>query len=119
MMRIQKPPSIAKAILWLILNHCHPETMIGDFEEIYNDIARNKGLFRAKIWYWFQIILTFPSFMKNSIYWGATMFTNYFKMVLRFIKKHKAFSFINISGLAVSMACCLFITLWIFVNACT
>jgi putative ABC transport system permease protein len=88
--------------------------MIGDFEEIYNEMARNKGSFSAKIWYWSQIILTFPSFMKNSIYWGATMFTNYFKIALRFIKKHKVFSFINISGLAISTACCLFIALWIF-----
>jgi len=112
-MRIHKPPLMAKTVLWLILNHSHPETMIGDFEEIFNEIARNKGPFRAKIWYWSQIILTFPSFVKNSIYWGATMFANYFKMALRFMKKHKAFSFINISGLAVSMACCLFISLWI------
>jgi len=109
-----KPPAIAKAILWLILNHSHPETMIGDFEEIYNEMARNKGSFPAKIWYWSQIILTFPSFLKNSMYWGATMFTNYFKIALRFIKKHKVFSFINISGLAISTACCLFIALWIF-----
>jgi len=109
-----KPPAIAKAILWLILNNRHPETMIGDFEEIYNEMARNKGSFSAKIWYWSQIILTFPSFLKNSIYWGSTMFTNYFKIALRFIKKHKVFSFINISGLAISTACCLFIALWIF-----
>ncbi len=109
-----KPPAIAKAILWLILNHSHPETMIGDFEETYNEIARKKGSFPAKIWYWSQIVLTFPSFLKNSIYWGGTMFTNYFKIALRFIKKHKVFSFINISGLAISTACCLFIALWIF-----
>ncbi len=109
-----KPPAIAKAILWLILNNRHPETMVGDFEEIYNEINRKKGPFRARIWYWSQIILTFPSFIKNSIYWGATMFANYFKIALRFIKKHKVFSFINISGLAISTACCLFISLWIF-----
>lgn len=109
-----RPPAMAKAVLWLLLNHSHPDTMIGDFEEIYNEIIQNKGLVRAKIWYWSQIALIFPSFVKNSIYWGATMFANYFKMSLRFIKKHKVFSFINISGLAISIACCLFITLWIF-----
>lgn len=113
-MRNYKPPAIAKAILWLMLNHSHPETMIGDFEEIYNEMARNKGAFPAKIWYWSQIILTFPSVLKNSVYWGVTMFANYLKIALRFVKKHKVFSFINISGLAISMACCLFIALWIF-----
>jgi len=41
------------------------------------------------------------------------MFKNYLKIALRNIKRHKAYSFINILGLAIGMACCLFITLWI------
>ena len=112
-MRNYKPPAIAKMILWLILKHSHPETMIGDFEEIYNEIARNKGLFRAKVWYWFQIVLTFLSFVKNSIYWAAMMFASYCKLALRVIKKHKVYSLINISGLVAGMVCTVLILLWI------
>lgn len=41
------------------------------------------------------------------------MFKNYLKIALRNIRRHKAYSFINILGLAIGMACCLFITLWI------
>ncbi len=41
------------------------------------------------------------------------MFFNYLKIALRNIRKHKAFSFINITGLAVGMACCVLILLWI------
>lgn len=41
------------------------------------------------------------------------MFRNYFKIALRNITKQKAFSFINISGLAIGMACCLLILLYI------
>lgn len=37
------------------------------------------------------------------------MFRNYFIITLRNIKKHKAFSLINISGLAIGIACCLLI----------
>jgi len=42
------------------------------------------------------------------------MFKNYFKIVFRNIKRHKVYSFINISGLAIGMACCFLIGLFIF-----
>jgi putative ABC transport system permease protein len=41
------------------------------------------------------------------------MFTNYLKVTLRNMRRHKTFSFINIAGLAVGMACCLLIFLWV------
>jgi putative ABC transport system permease protein len=44
---------------------------------------------------------------------GATMLKNYIKIALRNIKKHKGYSFINIAGLAVGMACCIIILLWV------
>ena len=41
------------------------------------------------------------------------MFTNYLKVAFRNIIKHKGYSFINIAGLAVGMAVCILIILWI------
>jgi putative ABC transport system permease protein len=41
------------------------------------------------------------------------MISNYFKIALRNLKKNKAFSFLNISGLAIGMASALLILLWI------
>lgn len=41
------------------------------------------------------------------------MFKNYFKIALRNIKDYKGYSFINIFGLAVGMACCILILLWV------
>ncbi len=41
------------------------------------------------------------------------MFRNYFKVVLRNIRRHAGYSFINIAGLAIGMACCLMITMWV------
>ncbi|MCK4646995.1 MAG: ABC transporter permease [Candidatus Aminicenantes bacterium] len=38
---------------------------------------------------------------------------NYFKIAFRKIKRQKVFSFINISGLAIGMACCILIFLWV------
>ncbi|UCE24338.1 MAG: ABC transporter permease [Candidatus Zixiibacteriota bacterium] len=42
------------------------------------------------------------------------MFAHNFKSVLRSILKHKSSSLINIIGLAIGMACCLLVSLWIF-----
>jgi len=41
------------------------------------------------------------------------MVTNYLKMAWRNLVKYKGYTFINLSGLAVGMACCILIYLWI------
>ena len=41
------------------------------------------------------------------------MFKNYLKITLRHIMRHKGYSFINIFGLAIGMASCLLISLWV------
>jgi putative ABC transport system permease protein len=44
---------------------------------------------------------------------------NYIKIVLRNLKKYKAYSLINITGLAVGLACCTLIFLWVSVELST
>ena len=41
------------------------------------------------------------------------MFKNYLKINLRNIRKFKGHSFINIAGLAIGMAVCILIFLWV------
>lgn len=41
------------------------------------------------------------------------MFENYLKITLRNMKRLKGYSFINIAGLAVGIACTIFIFLWV------
>ncbi len=42
------------------------------------------------------------------------MFKNYLKVALRHLRKSPTYSFINIAGLAIGMACCLLISLYVF-----
>jgi putative ABC transport system permease protein len=41
------------------------------------------------------------------------MLRNYLKIAIRNMKRHKGYSFINISGLAIGMACCILILLYV------
>jgi len=102
--------------LWLLTNAYGDSEhfpLIGDFEEIYSEIVTEKGDFAASLWYWGQIVRSIPSFISNSLYWSVAMLKNYLKVILRNIRKHKGYSFINITGLAIGMACCLLISIWV------
>jgi putative ABC transport system permease protein len=114
-MKTQKnrPPRIT---LWLFQHLAEPEdafSLTGDFEEDYRDILSQQGKFKAGCWAWFQVLLSFPSFFKSTIYWSIIMIKNYLKIAFRVIKKHKGYSFINIAGLAVGIACCVLIFFWV------
>jgi len=41
------------------------------------------------------------------------MLKNYLQIAFRNIQRHKGYSFINIAGLAVGMACCMLIMLYV------
>ena len=109
----KKPPRLAEWIIHLISKPEERFSVIGDFEEIYGEIAIEGGIMKAQYWYWFQIIKSAPLFLVNYIYWSVAMFKSYVKVALRNMQKQKLFSFINISGLAIGMACAIVIMLYI------
>ncbi len=100
-------------ILSSVLGRGEHFTMIGDLEEIHREISLERGAFRAGLWYWSQILRSLPSYIIHLVYWSAVMIRNYFVTTLRTIRKQKAFTFINVFGLAIGMAACLLAILYI------
>lgn len=100
-------------LLEILLTHVVPfedrENLAGDFEEMHKRISLRRGKTMALLWYVFQIVKLLPSYLKNYLIWSTNMLKNYIRIALRNIKKHKAYSFINIAGLAIGMACCILI----------
>jgi putative ABC transport system permease protein len=50
----------------------------------------------------------------NELTWRASMFKNYLKIAFRNLLRRKVYTFINVVGLAVGLACCLLIALYLY-----
>jgi putative ABC transport system permease protein len=98
--------------LWLlgrIISSRRNYGLFGDIEEMYHVVLEERGRFRARLWLGMQILRTIPHAVYNWLYWGFVMFTNSYKVTVRNFRRQKLYSFINLLGLAVGMACCILI----------
>lgn len=115
-MRKQLTDELPRPAGWLLQkvvcckNH---EYASGDFAEIYRDMLRQAGPLRTQLYLWAEIIRSLPGFISNSVYWSVAMLSNYIKIALRNMKRHKVHTFINITGLALGFACSMFIALYV------
>lgn len=110
--RIQ-PPGVARILLRFFLNHRHLDSVLADYEEIFQSLRIEKGRCSASRWYWLQVLLCIPSFAMNSLYWSGTMIRNTVKIALRHMLKYKGYTIINTMGLAVGLASVILIVLYV------
>jgi len=111
--KMRNPPGFPEWLLYHLLDEDEREFVIGDLREIFGQLCGSCGSLKAKTWYWGQIIRSARPFLLNSIYWRMCMFKNYLKLALRNMKRHWGYSLTNILGLAIGMACCILIFLWV------
>lgn len=106
-------PVLARWFLKRMSAYTERHSVVTDFEETYSDIRQSQGIFKAICWYWMNTLKSIPEYLKLVITWRLIMLSNYLKITFRNIMKNKLFSFINISGLAIGLAICLIISLWV------
>lgn len=107
-----RPPALAAWLLRVCLGHEHG-SIVGDLDEEFQDHVEAYGPFRARLIYRSHVFRTIPPLTFQTFFWQSIMLKNYLTITLRTLRKHKGFSAINIVGLAVSMAVCLLIILFI------
>lgn len=107
-----KPPVILK---WFIKHSASASkrSIVGDMKEEFFEITDKKGHLSGWFWYTRQVFVLLVMMVFNSIFWEITLFKNYLKTAVRNIKKQKLYSFVNLAGLSIGMACCLIFYLYI------
>ena len=112
-MNIRKKFAMKHRILGRLLRPSIRESALQDFDEQFAQIRKHRGTGIATLWFGVQVLSLIPSAAKDSLIWSTAMLKNYLKIALRNIRRHKGYSFINIAGLAIGMACAILILLWI------
>jgi putative ABC transport system permease protein len=111
------PPKIAQRLLALLLRNDLAEEVQGDLEEKFYKDLKTKSVFRAKRNYWYQTFNYLRPFAIKKINRLLAMrnhlLGNYFKITTRNIVKNKMISFINVFSLAIGLAACVVIYLFV------
>jgi len=111
---VHKPPFLATWLLNRLRNYRNDYSIVGDMEEAYAEMANIEGKNKASVWFWGQSVFCIYKYIVNILYWSTAMFKNYLKTALRNIRRYKGYSLINISGLAIGMACFLLIGAFVY-----
>ncbi|MCK8492700.1 ABC transporter permease [Spirosoma sp. RP8] len=118
----QPPPTWADRLLnWLVAPHLREE-VLGDSHERYYRRLQRLGPAKARRLYWQEMLAYLrPSMIKRETtneytspyFLSPDMLRNYVTVAWRNLSRNRAFSIINLLGLALGMACSLLIMLWV------
>jgi putative ABC transport system permease protein len=117
--RLSPPAWATRLLRWYCAPHLLEEVQ-GGLEEEFAFQVRRAGAAKARLDYIGNVIGFIKPFAikrKNSRYPNSTfkmnLFRHYTTVAFRNVIRQKAFSAINVAGLALGMICCLFIFLWV------
>jgi putative ABC transport system permease protein len=107
------PPRIAAWLVKRLERYQVNHALSDDMEEVFRRTSREAGHIPACLWYWGQCL---DAVIKDALFdfgWRIIMLQNYLKTAIRSLQRQKAYSTINVTGLAVGLVCCMLILLWV------
>ena len=112
------PPKLAKYLLSLSVAWKFKEEAENDLDELFHIRCANHGIGYARRQYWKDVLSIWSrrswfeefEFTHLNTY---SMFKNYMKVTFRSLKKQKVYTFINVFGLAIGLAFCTLIFLYV------
>ena len=113
--KVHPPQWVTNLLVWFS-NPSNIEFIQGDLEEIYCQQKKLNGRRRANVNYFINVLGMFRPFnlkRKQQPKLRFDMLKNYIIIALRSMKKNKAYSVINIAGLALGMTATILIMLFV------
>ncbi|MEO9483017.1 MAG: ABC transporter permease [Ekhidna sp.] len=112
------PPKLAEKLLRFIYDDEMLDDILGDLQEMFQDRVESKGLYKARIHYFKDAFLSIRNYdlkrKRKVIHNNAIpMLKNYIKTTFRTLAKNRVYSALNIFGLALGIAACLFIAQYV------
>lgn len=111
--KYHQPPRLSEWLLNLLFPGKNVHHLAGDIAETFQIQVREQGMFRARWWYRGQLFKALPPLIHDIFRWRFIMFINYLKTAVRNLFKRKGYSLINIAGLAIGIATCLLILMFV------
>ena len=114
-MSTRKPPVLADKLLsWF----CKPELLEeiqGDLHAYFKRTSKQNGRWRSGLKYWIQVMhFIRPFALKRSTSLNTHfMFKSHLRIAVRTSWRHKGYASINVFGLAIGLACCMVILLYV------
>jgi putative ABC transport system permease protein len=113
-----RPPEWPLKLMRFFLKEDYLEEIEGDMEELFFENVEHRSLSLARrIYTWEMLKLLRPVLLKNfkpiPTFNHHAVYKNYFKVAYRNLIKKKAYSFINIFGLGLGIACCMLIFMYV------
>ncbi len=120
-----KPPILAEKLFSWYCKNASIEDLYGDMEELFYMNLERMSIRKAKFKYWQQVLSLLFSYSikrrkKKSAYhhysttsFNSAMIKNYLKIAFRNLVKQKAYTLINVFGLAIGMMSCILLGLYV------
>ena len=111
----QGPPHWAVSLLRAMADPGTLEEVEGDLLEMFAHWSKTTGTTKAKTWYVLNVLKLLRPFAKRKSEYPQTylfsyqMVKNYLKIAVRNLKSNKAYTLINVAGLALGMSCAILI----------
>jgi putative ABC transport system permease protein len=109
----QKPPRSAAWILTRLFPDSGNHSPLGDLTEVFQDLVSQRGLSRARLWFWGQVFLAVLPACRDIFVSSLSMLKHYLMTSRRVIARNKMYSLINLAGLTVGITCCFLILTWV------
>ena len=112
------PPRMMRILRWFCAD-IYLEEVEGDLHELFQEEVEEYGLRQARRRFFFIGLRYLKPFFFGKkdftlqLEYHLTMLKHYLKIAFRQLRKQRAYSFINISGLAIAMACCIVVLVFV------